>query len=166
MTTVRTMPSILVTLNANQIAESDAEASRRQRHNRGQGYSDRYAARLQTQEQNALNDRMGAAAEKAVAYEFDLPWTGKGGDPYDPRDGDAGTLQVRWSRNRVLYLHPEDRPGTYVAVTGNLPTLEILGYFDIADVTDRHWRTDIPYPAYVIPAEELRDPNALYETAA
>ena len=100
------------------------------------------------------NDVQAVGAEMAVARVFGVKWTG--GAALDV-DGDAGTLQVRWSRTPKLMIRPEQH-GTYVFVTGKLPVYTLHGWIDAEEAKQAsRWEENLQLPAFVVHRDELHD---------
>lgn len=107
-------------------------------------------------------DVEAAGAELALAKALGVHWTGLDGPDKDV--GDVAGAQVRHSRrpDASLILHERDADGDrFVLVTGALPEMTVRGWLHGRDgKRPEFWRTNVPRPAYFVPASELRPMGA------
>jgi hypothetical protein len=111
---------------------------------------------------------MGVGAEIALAKFMNRFWSG--GIAFTPAEfsgADVGTkTQARWASRDDGDLGVRDHdnhPGhAYVLLTGGPEIFFIRGWmWDHEAKQDRFWRTNQPYPAWMVPQRCLRDPAQL-----
>jgi len=98
----------------------------------------------------------GACAEIAVAKLTGTYWWAyQSGRDKAP---DSGSYHVRHTcrDDGCLILHHDDPDAMFVLVTGRAPDFEVRGAIRSVDGRDpRYWRTNVPHPAYFVPASAL-----------
>lgn len=153
--------SVVVVLTAEQVAWAEDVGNERERRALARGYKPRHGTGLSIADDPWETHREGAAGELAFALATGREWR----PSLDPdRDiGDVEGTHVRATKYHSghLILHPEDREGVpFVLCTGIRPRLTLRGWCWIDEGReDRYWRTDIPWPAFLVPQRELRPFN-------
>lgn len=119
------------------------------------GYTESRIPRFEQQIQSA-------AAELAVAKALNQYWSGA--LTWEPNLGGladvGGLVEVRSTATNPPHLiihprEPDDRP--FFLVTGSIPTFTIHGWAMGCDAKkDKWWDKTRPFPAYFLPASELR----------
>ena len=108
-------------------------------------------------------NRLGVMGELAVATYLCLPFSWECNYTPTSKDDDVQGIQVRATDygNGHLITHPDDKHAPYalvtLAITGPMRvTASLQGWLplDECNIWD-HWRTDIPYPAYMTPQTAL-----------
>jgi hypothetical protein len=103
---------------------------------------------------------LGAWGEAVIAQATGLYWPNDDCQP-DRHEPDVGPWHVRTTAraNFGLALHntdPDDEPFVLVVAKPG-PLFDIVGWCLARDgKRNDYWRTDIPYPAYVVPRDALK----------
>lgn len=122
------------------------------------GYRDNRTMARVSEDMKQDRELNGTAAEYVVSKILGLPWTGRGGDPHDPRADVGRDIEVRWSDRHGLILKAlwGRRPiGPHVLVSGRNPYF-ILGWYPVSiEDYDRSPDWSLPDPAIVIPRSDL-----------
>ena len=108
-------------------------------------------------------NRIGVMGELAVATYLELPFDWQCNYTPTSKDDDVHGIQVRATDrgNGHLITHPDDKHAPYVlvtlAITGVMRvTASLQGWLPLDECNIwAHWRTDIPYPAYMTPQTAL-----------
>ena len=116
-----------------------------------------------------LIHRMGAAGEYVVSSYTGLPWTNKlkSGTRMMNLNHDVGDdIEVRTALKRThsLAMHRnDDQSLRYVLVLAHRsPIYVVAGWMWGHEMaTPEFWRSDLPYPAWMVPQYELHDPSLL-----
>ena len=114
-------------------------------------------------------NRLGVMGELAVAAYLDVPYNWECNYTPTSKDDDVHGIQVRATDygNGHLITHSDDLYAPYVlvtlAITGHMRvTASLQGWapLDECNIAE-HWRTDIPYPAYMTPQTALHPMTTL-----